>query len=124
MEVPEPDHYRDLDQNGTIVCRRISWRGGKLFSITSQLYFILYNTYYLFFLYYLFLPGHQLSRGQGGPRGGAGQDGVTNDVSWHRQVSELDSLRYSGRLQALQQGGPAEGEVCPAGIRCIDQNTT
>ena len=49
MEVPEPDHYRDLDQNGTIVCRRISWRGGKLFSITSQLYFILLNTYYLFF---------------------------------------------------------------------------
>ena len=78
---------------------------------------ILLNTYYTY--YFLLLPGHQLSRGQGGPRGGAGQDGVTNDVSWHRQVSELDSLRYSGRLQALQQGGPAQGEVCPAGIHCI-----
>ena len=84
---------------------------------------ILLNTYYTYYTYYfLLLPGHQLSRGQGGPRGGAGQDGVTNDVSWHRQVSELDSLRYSGRLQALQQGGPTQGEVCPAGIRCIDQN--
>ena len=67
-------------------------------------------------LFILFLPGHQLSRGQGGPRGGAGQDGVSDDVSWHCQVSKLDSLWYSGRLQALQQGGPAQGEMCPAGI--------
>ena len=98
--------------------------GGEVNYFLTYISIAFHTFKYILYILFLLLPGHQLSRGQGGPRGGAGQDGVTNDVSWHRQVSQLDSLRYSGRLQALQQGGPAQGEVCPAGIHCIYQNNT